>query len=73
MKKGANIGREVTVYELSHQAEDVNSFHLIRLPGDFLDQLGFTRDGSITIYQEGNKLVILREAVHEENKDRRET
>jgi len=73
MKKDAPIFRKVTVYELLQSEKDVAIYSLIRMEGDFLDQLGFTRDAPITIYQEGHKLVLLRDAVDEKNKDSRET
>jgi len=73
MRKHANLFRQVTVIELTQPDEAMATFQLIRVEGDFLDQLGFIRDRPITIYQEGYKLVILREAADEQNKDRRET
>jgi hypothetical protein len=73
MMKNADLFRKVTVIELSQPAEAMTTFQLIRVKGDFLDQLGFTRDSPITIFQEGNKLVILREAVDQIANDRRET
>ncbi|MBN8852773.1 MAG: hypothetical protein BGO55_03370 [Sphingobacteriales bacterium 50-39] len=73
MKRTTPVFRKVTVFELSQSAKDVVIFTLVRLEGDFLDQLGFTRQAPITIYQEGHKLILLREAVDENNKDCRET
>jgi len=68
MKKANIIFRRVTVVEFSQPGKNLTTFQLIRVQGDFLDQLGFTRDGPITIYQEGNKLIILRESLPEKNK-----
>jgi len=64
MKKNSQIFREVNVYQLSHSKKSCTSFHLLRAQGDFLDQLGFSRKGPISIYQEG-KMVILKETADE--------
>ena len=71
LKNGAMIIRRVKVYEFLHQGTDIVAFQMIRIEGDFLDQLGFTKDAPITIHQEGNKLIILRE-VQEKDKEGRE-
>jgi len=73
MKENNIIVRRVIVMEFSQPGKDLTTFQLIRVQGDFLDQLGFTRDGPITIYQEGNKLIILRESSSEKDKGDRET
>jgi len=72
MKETNIILRRVTVVEFSQPGKDLTTFQLIRVQGDFLDQLGFTRDGPITIYQEGNKLIILRESSPEKDKGSQE-
>ena len=72
-ERGNKIFSIVKVYQCLHQQKDIAIFQIIRMDGDFLDQLGFTRGAAITIYQEGNKLVILREPSNNKDTGSRET